>query len=446
MKPTAPFRLIAFAVNYRTWLLAILTTFNLVAAAPASAAALRLESVGQWPGWQRGLLSQIKLQGDFAYVTGTAGLTIFNIVDPINPQPVGRLEGMGGYFDVSGRYVYLVGGNGLHVVDVSNPTKPLRVGGWDAGSGYLDKVAVSGGYAYVIDQYLGNNNGGLVVLDISNPIAPVFLSSLPFFTDGQNSFAGIKVSNGFAYVANSFMGLMVIDVTNPLSPAYRSRVVGAGGAGGVELSGGRIFMPGGLAGFGVFDLSSPAYPNFIGQPDTSGSATSVAAVGNIIYVADGTGGLKILDITDSENTLQLAAFQTEGSAVDIEVAGGRAYILSQDNGPSFGSLDVRARLEIIDVSNPTSLTRLGRYAEIPGFARGVAVAGAVALLADGKAGLRLINVADPKSPQLLGTYDTTGEALGVAVAGDVAYVADNESGLQILYVKNPAAYRSLERF
>jgi hypothetical protein len=39
----------------------------------------------------------------------------------------------------------------------------------------------------------------------------------------------------------------------------------------------------------------------------------------------------------------------------------------------------------------------------------------------------------------VGGYDTSGGALGVAVSGNYAYVADGAAGLQVIDVSNPAS-------
>jgi hypothetical protein len=61
---------------------------------------------------------------------------------------------------------------------------------------------------------------------------------------------------------------------------------------------------------------------------------------------------------------------------------------------------------------------------------GVAVSGNFAYVANGYAGLNVIDVSDPANPQWVGGYFTTGFAYSVVVSGDLAYVADGPAGLQ----------------
>src|SRR4051812_37993631 len=82
---------------------------------------------------------------------------------------------------------------------------------------------------------------------------------------------------------------------------------------------------------------------------------------------------------------------------------------------------------------------LGHWPLLPrGQAYAVAIQNGYAFVADGPAGLTVINVSNPANPQTVGGYDTSGTAYGVAVSGNYAYVADYVSGLEVIDVSNPA--------
>ena len=76
--------------------------------------------------------------------------------------------------------------------------------------------------------------------------------------------------------------------------------------------------------------------------------------------------------------------------------------------------------------------------DTPGNANDVKVVGGLAFVADGSAGLQIIDISTPDAPFIVGSFDTPGEAWGVAVQGDTAYIADGDSGLQIIDVSNPS--------
>ncbi|MGE3062915.1 MAG: T9SS type A sorting domain-containing protein, partial [bacterium] len=111
----------------------------------------------------------------------------------------------------------------------------------------------------------------------------------------------------------------------------------------------------------------------------------------------------------------------------VYVSGDYAYVADRSSG-----------LQIIDISNPSSPTLKGSY-NTPGYALGVYVSGSYAYVADSYDGLQIIDISNPSSPTLKGSYDTPGYALGVYVSGSYAYVADDSSGLQIIDISNPSS-------
>ena len=56
--------------------------------------------------------------------------------------------------------------------------------------------------------------GGLQVIDISTPTAPVIVGSV----DTPGYAVGVSVANGYAYVAAGRSGLQVIDISTPTAP------------------------------------------------------------------------------------------------------------------------------------------------------------------------------------------------------------------------------------
>ncbi len=122
----------------------------------------------------------------------------------------------------------------------------------------------------------------------------------------------------------------------------------------------------------------------------------------------------------------MGILDTSGNSYAAHVVDNLAYLADDTSG-----------LVIIDVSNPATPTLVGTYNTV-GNARGIDVVGYLAYVADGSPGLAIINVSNPASPTLVGTYSTIDQARSVHVVGNVAYVAVGSSGLQIINVSNPA--------
>ncbi len=88
----------------------------------------------------------------------------------------------------------------------------------------------------------------------------------------------------------------------------------------------------------------------------------------------------------------------------------------------------------LDIGNKKSIIA---SVDTPGSAKGVAVSGSLAYVADGDGGLQIIDVSDSENPYVVGSVDTPGYAVEVAVFGSLVYVADELGGLQIIDVSNP---------
>jgi hypothetical protein len=412
----------------------------------------------------------VAVSGNYAYVTETTGQCSplggctppdgqLHVIDVSNPT---NLQRVGGYDNsvsaqgvaVSGNYAYVAARSaGLQVIDISNPANPQRLGSRGIGGGTAQAVAVSGNYAYV-----AAGSAGLQVIDVSNPANPQRAGGY----DTSGSAQGVAVSGNYAYVADDVAGLQVIDVSNPANP---QRVGGYDTGGyaqvvGVAVSGnyayvaeigrwtGSNYVGGGLE---VIDISNPANPQRVGGYDTNGIAWGVAVSGNYAYVVNGDAGLQVIDVSNPANPQRAGGYDTIGSAQDVVVSGTYAYVRNAASGPGeyFG-------LEVIEVSNPANPKRVGRYltlslgiaitpaaGHLPGVsetdvhAQGLVISGKYAYVADGGAGLQVIDVSIA-NPQRMGGYDISGSAQGVAVSGNYAYVADGTNGLQVIDVSNPA--------
>ncbi len=91
-------------------------------------------------------------------------------------------------------------------------------------------------------------------------------------------------------------------------------------------------------------------------------------------------------------------------------------------------------LQVIDISDPTSPSMAGSY-DTPGYALGLYVEGDYAYIADEIAGgLQIIDISDPSNPTPIDYCDTPDAARSVHVSGKYAYVADCGSGLQVIKV------------
>ena len=96
-------------------------------------------------------------------------------------------------------------------------------------------------------------------------------------------------------------------------------------------------------------------------------------------------------------------------------------------------VDASVKLVITSSSDEFTLNLLGSYDTSD--ASGVTVEGNTAYIADGTAGLRIVDITTASSPLLLATYNTAGKARNVVVSGNTAYIAGHKPAHIILQEK-----------
>ena len=169
------------------------------------------------------------------------------------------------------------------------------------------------------------------------------------------------------------------------------------------------------------------------------------AVAFIVLLYVGAMALNVVGVERS--ALRVTRVPSVDEILAPEVTAQHVELVGQVGGPAHGVamvgryayLGVGPRILILDMANPVTPVVVGQSAILPAFVEGVAVVEGYAYVADGQAGLRVINVSNPAMPTEVGGYDTPGWAYSVAVAGTYAYVADGNSGLRVINVANPAA-------
>jgi hypothetical protein len=404
----------------------------------------------------------VAISGDYAYVAANSlGLLAVDISDPTNPALAGSYDTpyAANGVAISGNYAYVADYiSGLQVIDISDPTNPALAGSYDTPANATD-VAISGDYAYVAD-----NASGLQVIDISDPTNPTPIGSY----DTPGGAIGVTISGDYAYVGDGTSGLQVIRIAEPVLPPESAGVddTSDNTYGGV-IAGDHAYVVT-AARLAVFDISTPESPTLAGSYDTPGTAVDVAVEGNYAYIADSGSGLLVVDISDPTNPLYGGGLSV-GWAKYLTVQGNYAYVCIDYSGSGFKVIDISdptnptlvgsltygvgfgpvavdgdwayaaagVTLISVDISNPTSPVLGGTYVTPGDGIYGITLAGDYAYIADGTYGIHVIDISDPTTLGLAGSYDTPGTAISVALSGDYAYVADWDTDLQVLDISDP---------
>lgn len=365
-------------------------------------------------------------QGTYVYIGVGPRLVVLDISNPTHPMVVGQTGELPDIVQdiyVAGKHTYVVTGKGdLHVIDASNPATPTEVGVYESAG---DRIYVAGNYAY-----LAAGVAGLRVIDISDPTAPTEVGT--YETPG--AVRDVYVTGGYAYVAEASSrddsdravsgGLRVIDVSDPTAPVEVGYYA-TSSARGIYVSGEHAYLVT-LRALWLIDVSSPGAP--VGVSLLSEGAINVYVVEGYAYVADGHS-LRIFDVSNPAAPVEVGAYSRSSvNVLDVYAAGRYAYVAAED-----------AILRVVDVSDPTAPSEVGFY-DLPRHATDVYAAGNYAYVADRWSGLRIIDVSDPTAPAQVSAYYLRGEeARVVYVADNYAYVGTRADSLWVIDVSDPTA-------
>lgn len=388
----------------------------------------------------------VAVSNGIAYVAdGYGGVNLIDVKDPARARHVGWYvvpfdeksskfteadKGLGAAFGiaVSGTYVYVAAFNqGMRIVDASNPGRPVEVSHQPTPL-WAYQVEVDGGYAYI-----GDYDGGLRIVDVSNPKAPREVSF--YNPEGTGSYRHTEPADDYAYAATGAGGVVVLDVKDPAKPKVAGRGNTPVFSYTVVVSGRYVYCADARS-IRVFDAVKPAKPVEVASLPMSGQARTVTVAGRYLYVGDGPRGVAVVDVSDPAHPKEIAVHDTPGNARRIFIQGNTAYIGDE----LFG-------LRIVDVSNPASPKELGSWPPSPEqlpppmrpFVWGAVVKGNHAFVVDGRLGLYVLDVADPKNPKQVAFVKTAPFAWDATIWDRYLFFANSFAGLFIFDISDPAA-------
>jgi len=268
----------------------------------------------------------------------------------------------------------------------------------------------------------------LVILDVAGPArasltVPQEVGVLAVPTGVRD----VTVQGDYAYVAARDVGLMVVNVADPANPTLVATTTGILDAMAVDVAGGYAYVAERNPYMRIVDVSDPLSPTVVGsyRPGVSGWYIRDVTVSGTVAYAGYSYHLFTVDVTTPTQPVELGRYATRANGV--EVVGTVAYVAAGGDG-----------FRLIDVSEPTTPTLVGTY-DTPYSAMASAISGTVAYVADGGTGLLSIDITEPMTPTEIGRQDTPGVAQDVALSGPYACVADSSRGVRILDIGNATA-------
>ena len=237
-------------------------------------------------------------------------------------------------------------------------------------------------YSAILDNEVAIMNNGcyMVLVDVSDPAAPVELSRVltPSFI------YGFTVHDDYVYIANEDNGLRIVDISDPANPIETGYVEIGGFYGKVWYHEGYIFHTTNASiSLHIIDVSDPAEPEVVRGMDLY-SRSRIAIDGEYMYVAARWDGFRLYSIADIENPVYLDSISGMYSQ-DVTVYEGYAYVAALDS------------VVIYDLSDPASPVAVSTIYPEFGSLSTCKVQDTLAYISQGN-GMRIISVSDPAAP------------------------------------------------
>jgi hypothetical protein len=293
------------------------------------------------------------------------------------------------------------GSYGLAVVNASQFNNPIILGQLNLAGDATD-VAVD---ANLKIAAVATNNGGLQLVDVSDPMLPVLKKTINI------NASQVEVVDGIAYVTVG-TSLRAVDLLSG-EQIQQVTLPSSGTVTGLARDGSYLY--GFISGSDIFfivDVSNSAAPTLKGQLTVSIASTDVGVfAGNgIAYLAG--SGMRTINISNPANPTLISNADSFFTARNIALNGsGLALIASESQG-----------IGVYDITDPQNTNNVVFSVDTPGFNYGVALASGIAYVADGSGGLQVINYLP---------FDNKGVAPTVTITSSVVDLDPNQTGIQI---------------
>ena len=323
----------------------------------------------------------------------------------------------------------------LLLVSFGKPTDPETLLPDDVSGGYkIIKPFPTSGYAQDVLKndnllYVAQGEGGLMIIDISDPLNPITLSNTSEGVRGYST--KIAMKDSVVFLAAGTFGVTVLDVANPMEPIVTVSNLNMKPARNFYIMGDYMFTAISEQGVMVSEISFPTQPDIRGDIHTMGYAHGLVSTSDSssLLVACGEMGLSIFDISTFDQGYgsypQVGWGDTPGYAESI--------VIRESESLAFMACGT-AGLQILDFSDTTHVNIIGSY-DGGGYAKDLELSGDRIFMTAEERGLQIIDVSDVNHPKLAGTVDTP-YALGLDMNDNYIYVADDEAGLIIISIPN----------
>ena len=232
------------------------------------------------------------IEGDYAYFGDGPVFVIADLSMPDMPQERGRISMPGLISDikVQGDYAYVASRapGGFHIIDISDKDAPVEVfSQTNRGAFAIDVTGT--------DAFVGNGTQGLTRFDITTPEDTAELDFIN--TPGSANGISVNDSGDLLFVALGNPGAGIYDVSADDETTLIDIIELDGFVNGTDIVDELLYLSW-ADGYSVYDVSDIENPTFAGDyNDDDTTIRESKVVGDLAYIS-GSFGLRILDVSD----------------------------------------------------------------------------------------------------------------------------------------------------
>jgi hypothetical protein len=163
----------------------------------------------------------LEIEGDVVYIANERGLLLVGVADPANPVYLGHINITGWQTGgaqseevaVGGGYAFIPNQHELISIKVSDPRQPSIAAVLDTGQVGSEGLALYGNYLFMCHQ---DSENALWVVDVSDPGHPRHVGSYKMAVQPFR----MTAANNELYVGARGAGVLVLDLKNPVAPVF----------------------------------------------------------------------------------------------------------------------------------------------------------------------------------------------------------------------------------
>jgi len=261
---------------------------------------------------------------------GQKGLEIIDISNPGNPSLAYNYVTNGYVREVyvdslsSNKYVFLSDeNNGLYILNITNPS-----------SAYLDTlISYPGG---VNSSYL--KNGYLYVALRQSQIKILNLNTLPDSVyevstyNSQYIVNHLEISGSIAYLLQGNLGIELVDISNPLSPVYRSGFNTSGSCNDIKIADNLAYIANGSAGIAVMNISNPSQPYLVSFTNTESDVKGIDYSPNFLFTTEYNMGAEVFNLFNPINPEAFGYYEAPGYCYGVHFFKNKVLIANGQHG------------------------------------------------------------------------------------------------------------------